>query len=73
MRESPALDITKTLISEDYDVYAAEPNIKCCNEIKLYNLKDIINKVDLLFILVGHKEFKYLKSDQIKIFDFSNR
>ena len=73
LRESPALDITKTLMSEDYDVYAAEPNIKCCNEIKLYNLKDIINKVDLLFILVAHKEFKYLKSDQIKIFDFSNR
>ena len=72
LRESPALDITKRLISDNYEVYAAEPNIKSCKEMKLYDFKDVMNKSDILFILVSHKEFKYLISDQLRIFDFSN-
>ena len=32
----------------------------------------VINKADLIFILVSHKEFKSIKSDNKKIYNFSN-
>ena len=73
LRESPAMYITKKLISEKYEVLSAEPNIDSYEEIKIYDFLDVIKKSDLLFKLVDHKEFKFLKSDQIKIYDFSNR
>ena len=73
LRESPALQITKKLIKEKYEVYAAEPNIKYYSEFKIYDFNEVINKADIVFKLVDHKEFLSLKSDEIKIYDFSNR
>ena len=66
------MDITKRLISHKYKVFAREPNIKSCKEIKLYDFNEVIKRTDILFILVGHKEFEVLRADQIKIFDFSD-
>ena len=73
LRESPAMHITKELISEKYDVLVAEPNIESHQEVKLYDFLYVIKKSDLLFKLVDHKEFKFLKADHRKIYDFSNR
>ena len=73
LRESPALKIFEELIFEKYDVMAVEPNVKYHEKIKLYNYDDVVNEADLIFILVGHREFKFLKNVNKKIFDFSSR
>ena len=48
-------------------------NINSYEDIQISDLLDVIKKSDLLFKLVDHKEFKFLKSDQRKIYDFSNK
>ena len=73
LRESPALKIVQEMILENHDVIVAEPNVKDHKNIKLYEYFDVINEADLIFILVGHKEFKFLKTTTKKIFDFSSR
>ncbi len=73
LRESPALNITKNLISDKYRVFASEPNITSYEGVELYDFIEVINKADLVFKLVDHKEFKFLKNDQRKIYDFSNK
>ena len=73
LRESPALKIVQEMILENHDVMVAEPNVKDHKNIKLHQYSDVLNKSDLIFILVGHKEFKSLKTKNNKIFDFSSR
>ena len=73
LRESPALKIVEEMILENHDVIVAEPNIKEYKNIKIQKYFDVVNKADLIFILVGHKEFKSLKTRGKKIFDFSSR
>tara|TARA_Y100000589_G_scaffold122176_1_gene116525 strand:+ start:2037 stop:3239 length:1203 start_codon:yes stop_codon:yes gene_type:complete len=72
LRESPALKIVNELIMNEYDIYIAEPNIKEYKNIKIYQYNEVLNKADLIFILVSHKEFKSIVSDREKIYDFSN-
>jgi UDP-N-acetyl-D-mannosaminuronic acid dehydrogenase len=60
LRESPALYITRKLISDGLDVLAVEPNIESFSEFKIVDYKDAIEKADLIAFLVGHKEFKGL-------------
>ena len=72
LRESPALKIVEDLIACKYKLTVAEPNIQTLKNIKITHYKDVINKADLIFILVSHKEFKFLKSDNKNIYNFSN-
>jgi len=76
LRESPALYITRRLISENLDILPVEPNIKKFEEFKIYDYKEAINKADIIVFLVVHKEFKslltthYLLLTNKKILDF---
>ncbi len=70
LRESPALQITKELIKEEFKLLVADPNLIHFDEFKLYKYKQVIQKADIVFILVAHKEFKFLKADNKRIFDF---
>lgn len=77
LRESPALQICKTLADKFKNVSAIEPNIKVLpkileeKEVQLLELSEGL-KSDILVLLVEHKEFKtakITKTDKQKIID----
>ena len=61
LRESPALYITKRLMTDGLDVLAVEPNILEHTEFEVVNYKDAIAQADVVTFLVAHKEFKDLE------------
>ena len=83
LRESPALEITKKLATnENYNIMAVEPNIeelpKSLSEkgnVELAELNSIVGKADVVLVLVKHKEFVGMpKSDfaMATVLDFVN-
>jgi len=60
LRESPALYITKRLISDGLDILAVEPNIKSHNKLKIVEYQKALEEADIVTFLVAHKEFKGL-------------
>jgi len=80
LRESPALEITKKLASNNnYQILAVEPNIeelpKNINNITLSSLQKALDSAHIIAILVKHNEFiDFRKSDfnNKKILDFVN-
>lgn len=70
LRESPALKIFNFLNELDLDVLACEPNLKKHKSIKLYSLKDLDNKADIIIKLVEHKEFKEHQFPNKQFYDF---
>jgi len=60
LRESPALYITKRLISDGLYILAVEPNIEEFSEFKIVDYKKAIEEADIVTFLVAHKEFKSL-------------
>jgi len=60
LRESPALYITKRLISDGLDILAVEPNIEKYKGIEIINYEKAISEADIITFLVGHDEFKTL-------------
>lgn len=60
LRESPALYITRRLISDGLDILAVEPNIEEFTEFEVVDYKNAIAQADIVTFLVAHKEFKEL-------------
>ncbi|MBF0543637.1 MAG: UDP-N-acetyl-D-mannosamine dehydrogenase [Candidatus Riflebacteria bacterium] len=61
LRESPAVKITRSVLSMNLgEVLICEPNVKSSKEFQLHQLGDIINKADILVVLVDHQQFKQL-------------
>ncbi len=60
LRESPALYITRRLISDGLDVLAVEPNIKTFSEFDIIDYKEAVKEADIVAFLVAHKEFRGL-------------
>ena len=69
LRESPALNITRRLITDGVDVVAVEPNIKTHKDFEIADYKKAIGISDIIVLLVGHKEFKGLKIEK-EVLDF---
>lgn len=63
LRESPALYITRRLITDGLDVLAVEPNIEHFKEFEIVDYKEVLEKADLFAFLVAHKEFKQLTAN----------
>ena len=63
LRESPALYITKRLISDGLDILAVEPNIESHNELEIVDYKQALEEADIVTFLVAHNEFVGLKID----------
>ena len=57
LRESPALYITRRLISEGLDILAVEPNIDSFDEFDIVDYKEAIDRADIVVVLVKHQEF----------------
>jgi UDP-N-acetyl-D-mannosaminuronic acid dehydrogenase len=70
MRESPALYITRRLISDGLEVLPVEPNIKSMDEFDIVKDEDAINDADIIVFLVAHDEFKGIRIFGKKVFDF---
>ncbi|CAH0993307.1 UDP-N-acetyl-D-mannosamine dehydrogenase [Sinobacterium norvegicum] len=66
MRESPAVDITRKLIEKNIGkIVVCEPNINKSDEFELVTLDEALNNSDVVLILVDHKPFKKLKSNEL--------
>tara|TARA_Y100000389_G_scaffold83167_1_gene79717 strand:+ start:11774 stop:13024 length:1251 start_codon:yes stop_codon:yes gene_type:complete len=57
LRESKALEVAETLISENFEVFTVEPNIQSYKNLVMFNLVDAIEQADIVCILVKHREF----------------
>ena len=67
LRESPALYITKRLISDGLDVIAVEPNIEKYKDIEIVNYKKALDEANIVIFLVGHDEFKGLNIEKTSL------
>ena len=72
LRESPALLVTKRLISNDFEILAVEPNIKEHTEFDIFTANDAIKKADIIVFLVKHNEFINIDIKDKIILDFMN-
>ena len=70
LRESPAVYVTKTLISQGIEVLAVEPNINSHKEFDIIDFETAINGTDIIVFLVAHKEFKGIKIFGKEVIDF---
>ena len=59
MREAPAVEVVRQLISQDYEVYCVEPNISSHNEFRLLDIYTAISECDVIAILVNHQDFSH--------------
>ncbi|HED16039.1 MAG TPA: UDP-N-acetyl-D-mannosamine dehydrogenase [Gammaproteobacteria bacterium] len=67
LRESPAVDIVRALISEDIgQVLIAEPNLREHAEFELKPYEDVVSAADIVLLLVDHKEFRDLRAESLK-------
>lgn len=69
LRESPALSVFQSLVLEDVDALAVEPNLKRHKSIVLNDYHDVADTADIVVYLVSHNEFKGLKV-RGKVLDF---
>jgi len=67
LRESPALEITKKLINEEFNVITVEPNLDEYQEMDLVHYREAVKKADIIIYLVPHREFKNLKIEPDKV------
>ena len=70
LRESPAVYITKSLISQGLNVLAVEPNISSHKSFEIINFETAINDADIIVYLVAHKEFKGIRIFGKDVIDF---
>lgn len=71
LRESPALYITRRLISDGFEILAVEPNIQAIAEFDVVEYTTAIEQADIIIFLVGHNEFKSLEiMDEKLVIDF---
>lgn len=69
LRESPAIHIVERILQDsgDAELYIVEPNVKEHKVFKLTDLKDAVQKADIVVFLVAHNEFKELKIAEDKV------
>ena len=71
LRESPALNITLNLLESGLNLLVCEPNLTSHPKINLYKPDHVIEKADLVVILVAHSIFKELDLKDKLVFDLT--
>ncbi|MBI3560685.1 MAG: UDP-N-acetyl-D-mannosamine dehydrogenase [Gammaproteobacteria bacterium] len=67
IRESPALEIVHELMQMNLgEVLINDPNIKKCNGLELIDYEDVLERSDILLLLVDHKQYKKLRATDLK-------
>jgi len=63
LRESPAVEIVRHLKEENIgDILVAEPNLDSNDEFGLLPYQDVLERADIVLLLVDHKQFRELKA-----------
>ena len=57
LRESPAVHVVEALLREAFDVVVVEPNIDDFDRFVMGSMPEILEKADVIAILVRHKKF----------------
>ena len=70
LRESPAVYVTRKLLSDGLNVLPVEPNLKSSDEFNLINMDEAIKDADIIVFLVAHDEFKDISIADREVFDF---
>lgn len=62
LRESPAINVVQSLLSQGFEVLPVEPNVNKNNNLsfKLYSIEAALEKMNLGFKLVNHNQFNEL-------------
>lgn len=60
LRESPALSVFQSLVMENVQSLAVEPNLKRHQSIVLHDYHEVATSADIVVYLVAHNEFKHL-------------
>lgn len=71
LRESPAVDITSSLIDSGMNIVVVEPNVENSAKFELTELDEAVEKADIIVILVGHKEFATTNFDDKQVINYS--
>ena len=71
LRESPALNICKELISQKYNVIVCDPYVDNLVDMKINSINEIILKSHLLVKLVNHDQFELIDFGGKSLLDFS--
>lgn len=70
LRESPALEIARTLRERGFELAVCEPNLEEHAEFTLSSPEEIGSRADVLCYLVSHKEFKEPAPGERAVLDF---
>ena len=70
LRESPAVDIVRSLINSKQQILVCDPNINKHPEFELRTVDYTIQNSNILVFLVAHKVFKGIDTSKHKIIDF---
>jgi len=63
LRESPSVDIVRQLIKDEVgEILISEPNLQTHDEFDLVSCEELIQRADIILLLVDHKEFKGIKT-----------
>jgi UDP-N-acetyl-D-mannosaminuronic acid dehydrogenase len=57
LRESPAVQVVKTLQAEGFDLLVVEPNVASHEVFKLIELNAALDEADIVVVLVRHRQF----------------
>jgi UDP-N-acetyl-D-mannosaminuronic acid dehydrogenase len=67
LRESPAVDIVRQLISEQVgEVLVSEPNLVSHDEFELRSCDEVVEAADIILLLVDHRQYRHLKAADLK-------
>lgn len=67
LRESPALDIVRQLITEQVgEVLVSEPNLSSHSEFELLSCDEVVGAADIILLLVDHRQYRHLKAADLK-------
>lgn len=67
LRESPALDIVRTLAREELgELLVCEPNLDSHEEFDLLPMNEVLQQADILLLLVDHRPFRSLTASALK-------
>jgi UDP-N-acetyl-D-mannosaminuronic acid dehydrogenase len=67
LRESPALLVNDTLITEGLTILSVEPNLESESTRELTSGSEALQQADIIVFLVAHKQFKDLTISKNKI------
>lgn len=67
LRESPSVEIVRHLMKEKVgEILVAEPYLHEHKEFTILPYRDVINRADIVLLLVDHKQFRQLKAADFK-------